>query len=323
MDIRKHIEIAKLIQEDLENSHFLNKLDLTHDDVMDIEVTDEEGNASTVGDLLNGASDKSSVYDIDVTYDGETYTIGELLKMIGELDEEETKKWAKCEICGKEMSPNNTGCWSTLIDEKGKQYKRQRYGDEGGDTAMPCGDCNATAGSYHHDGCDMENCPKCGGQLLGCGCNFKSVGNMEEDETTPAETDTLPAPTQMPAPETPTETPAETEQTPVFAAVRDPMYGMRAKTKNIAFRIFRVDPVNPTIPMGYHGSPGFTYTATEGQEFKVAEECAIAMMKNTYKIVKRDKAWKIFVLKKIAEGGNTNYGHVPPEAQVKSIRWGK
>lgn len=33
-----------------------------------------------------------------------------------------------------------------------------------------CHDCGADEGGYHHPGCDMEKCPRCGGQLTGCGC---------------------------------------------------------------------------------------------------------------------------------------------------------
>jgi hypothetical protein len=34
----------------------------------------------------------------------------------------------------------------------------------------PCHDCNCQVGEIHVLGCDMERCPKCGGQLIGCGC---------------------------------------------------------------------------------------------------------------------------------------------------------
>jgi hypothetical protein len=33
-----------------------------------------------------------------------------------------------------------------------------------------CHDCLTPKGGFHHPGCDMERCPKCGGQLIGCGC---------------------------------------------------------------------------------------------------------------------------------------------------------
>jgi hypothetical protein len=33
-----------------------------------------------------------------------------------------------------------------------------------------CHDCFVTDGGSHHPGCDMEECPKCRGQLIFCGC---------------------------------------------------------------------------------------------------------------------------------------------------------
>jgi hypothetical protein len=33
-----------------------------------------------------------------------------------------------------------------------------------------CRDCMASDGNFHHPGCDQEECPKCRGQLISCGC---------------------------------------------------------------------------------------------------------------------------------------------------------
>lgn len=33
-----------------------------------------------------------------------------------------------------------------------------------------CSGCGAEPGAYHDAGCGQEQCAKCGGQLLGCGC---------------------------------------------------------------------------------------------------------------------------------------------------------
>jgi hypothetical protein len=40
----------------------------------------------------------------------------------------------------------------------------------------PCHDCSAVSGEYHVPGCDMEQCPQCGGQALGCSCIVDYAG---------------------------------------------------------------------------------------------------------------------------------------------------
>ena len=39
-----------------------------------------------------------------------------------------------------------------------------------------CPDCNVTPGTVHSPGCDVERCPMCKMQLIGCGCIYKVNG---------------------------------------------------------------------------------------------------------------------------------------------------
>jgi hypothetical protein len=43
------------------------------------------------------------------------------------------------------------------------------YGDTHG-AASHCPDCLTPRGGWHHPGCAAEQCPRCGGQLIGCAC---------------------------------------------------------------------------------------------------------------------------------------------------------
>ena len=38
-----------------------------------------------------------------------------------------------------------------------------------------CGDCGVQPGGYHHLGCDLARCPRCGRQLITCGCPFDEL----------------------------------------------------------------------------------------------------------------------------------------------------
>ena len=56
----------------------------------------------------------------------------------------------------------------------GGQFERVRYGSEKDDWGADdhgCHDCRVIKGQVHVWGCDGEECPKCGHQLLGCDCD--------------------------------------------------------------------------------------------------------------------------------------------------------
>lgn len=70
---------------------------------------------------------------------------------------------ARCKFCKKDM-------------EIAVSCRNRREVFEGDKHLSPvrakgdCGDCNVKAGKIHHPGCDQEECPNCGGQLISCDC---------------------------------------------------------------------------------------------------------------------------------------------------------
>lgn len=77
-----------------------------------------------------------------------------------------------CKFCKKEMNVGQS-CIEEPIQLNGRKFKQIKYGDEKnylGGKKLPCNDCRVSKGQYHHVGCNNEECPICGNQLISCDC---------------------------------------------------------------------------------------------------------------------------------------------------------
>ena len=94
---------------------------------------------------------------------------------------------AICTWCEQEMLVA-TSCLVEALHLAGVAVPLPRYGQEFRYGAWPrrpirCGDCGVQPGGYHHLGCDVAECPSCGGQLLGCDCRYdEDPPDDDEDE---------------------------------------------------------------------------------------------------------------------------------------------
>lgn len=81
---------------------------------------------------------------------------------------------AICKFCDRDM---HSGQSCLVTADRETRALRLAYGEETyyaqhRDVQLPerCHDCGVTKGGLHHPGYDMEECPRCEGQLISCDC---------------------------------------------------------------------------------------------------------------------------------------------------------
>jgi hypothetical protein len=93
---------------------------------------------------------------------------------------------AICEWCKSEMNGSVT-CIPEPIETDSGIFERVRYGKERDryrimPRGRPRGDCGVALGGFHHPGCDLEECPRCVGQLFTCGCYLDYDDEDDEED---------------------------------------------------------------------------------------------------------------------------------------------
>lgn len=80
-----------------------------------------------------------------------------------------------CQRCNGEMLKVKT-CLGSIVTLGGRTYDRIRLGqesfrakDDHSDVEVRC-ECGVEPGGLHHQYCDGEECPRCGGQVIACDC---------------------------------------------------------------------------------------------------------------------------------------------------------
>jgi hypothetical protein len=92
---------------------------------------------------------------------------------------------AMCTFCDREMtSASSCGVGELHQDNvavamipwgRESRWRRPKRGQR-------CGDCGVLPGGFHHLGCDIAECPRCGRQQLSCECRYDEDPPDPEDE---------------------------------------------------------------------------------------------------------------------------------------------
>ena len=73
---------------------------------------------------------------------------------------------AICWLCERRMGEDE--CLYDHVVLNGAEYQRVRVVESPYHEGEPNCECGCEIGETHHAGCDLEDCPRCGGQFLSC-----------------------------------------------------------------------------------------------------------------------------------------------------------
>ena len=75
-----------------------------------------------------------------------------------------------CPSCHRPMLQADTCAVSHVTFSDDAKAERRRYAGE-----TRCHDCGVSPGGFHHPFCEVEECPRCGAQLVCCPCKTQYV----------------------------------------------------------------------------------------------------------------------------------------------------
>ena len=83
-----------------------------------------------------------------------------------------------CVDCGRETT-TAASCTTTTLHIGDLPFPMARHRRSGDGR---CSECGVEPGGYHHLGCDLAGCPRCGRRLVSCGCPFDELDDLPDPD---------------------------------------------------------------------------------------------------------------------------------------------